>query len=122
MHGNSSTGDAIRTVSGSDFDSVVLEASGPVTVEFMSYSCGHCRAVESPLQQVALKVAQQQQICRVNVAAEPTLAAQYGVQGTPTLVMFLHGAEIAREEGPQPDVASLLQTVTLPFQDTYERS
>jgi len=116
MHGNTTTGDAIRTVSGDSFNSVVLQAAGPVTVEFMSYSCAHCRAVESALQQVALRVTPEQQICRVNVAQEPTLAAQYGVHGTPTLVAFMNGAEVGRVEGPPPDVASLLQAVTLPFQ------
>jgi len=38
------------------------------------------------------------------------------VHGTPTLVAFMNGAEVGRVEGPPPDVASLLQAVTLPFQ------
>ncbi|MBT3068307.1 co-chaperone YbbN [Rhodoferax sp. U11-2br] len=116
MHGKQATADAIRTVDGDAFDSVVLEAPGPVTVEFMSYSCAHCRAVESPLQQVALRVAPEQQICRVNVAEEPTLAQEYEVDVTPTLVTFMRGAEVGRVVGPEPDVASLLQAVTQPFQ------
>ena len=116
MHANKATGDAIRTVEGDAFDSVVLEAPGPVTVEFMSYSCAHCRAIESPLQQVALKVAPEQQICRVNVAEEPTLASDYEVHVTPTLVAFMRGAEVGRVEGPEPDIDSLLQAVTQPFQ------
>ena len=106
------TADSVRTVGGAAFDSAVLGAAGPVTVEFMSYSCAHCRANESALQQVAQAVAPQQQIVRVNVALEPALAAQYEVQGTPTLLMFLHGTEIARVEGPPPDAASLLRVVT----------
>ena len=109
--------DAVLTVGSGDFDSVVLGAAGPVTVEFMSYSCAHCRAIESALQQVAQQVAPQQQIYRVNVTQEPTLASQYGVEATPTLLMFLHGTEIGRIEGPPPRAADLLQAVTQAFQN-----
>jgi thioredoxin 1 len=106
----------VRTVGGSEFESVVLGAAGPVTVEFMSYSCAHCRALESALQQVAQAVALRQQICRVNVALEPALAAEYGVHGTPTLLMFLQGREVGRVEGPPPQAADLLRAVTKPFE------
>lgn len=115
MTGATVTEDTVRTVGSSEFDSAVLAAAGPVTVEFMAYSCGHCRALESPLQQVAQVVAPQQRIYRVNVATEPELAARYGVTVTPTLVMFLRGNEISRIEGPPPQVAGLLEAVTLPF-------
>ena len=116
MASNRVTGDGMQTVGSADFDSVVLGAAGPVTVEFMSYSCAHCRAIESALQEVAQAVAPQQQIVRVNIALEQELAAQYGVQGTPTLLMFLNGNEIARVEGPPPDAASLLRVVTQPYE------
>jgi thioredoxin 1 len=116
MQHNSEAGDAIRTVSGAVFGHVVLAASMPVVVEFMSYSCAHCRAVEAALQQVARSVAPQQLVCRVNVAQDPELAAQYSVQGTPTLVMFSDGEVVARVEGPPPDVQSLLQAVAQAFQ------
>jgi thioredoxin 1 len=115
MQGNTVAGDAIPTVSGSAFDSLVLAATGPVTVEFMSYSCMYCREMEAPLQQVAQQVGPGHKIYRVNIAQEPALAADYDVQGTPTLLSFMHGAEIARVEAPPPDANSLLQTISRPF-------
>jgi thioredoxin-like negative regulator of GroEL len=90
----------------------VLEAAGPVTVEFMSYSCAHCRAIEASLQQVAQALAANQQMVRVNVASEPALAARYGVHGTPTLVMFQNGEEVGRLEGPPPDADALLDAIS----------
>jgi thioredoxin 1 len=113
MHSDTRKGDAIRTLSASNFDSLVLAASGPVAVEFMSYSCAYCRGLESSLQQVAQRLGPQQPIYRVNVALEPTLATQYEVQGTPTLLLFRDGAEVGRLEGPPTDVDSLLQAVTV---------
>ena len=109
------TGSEVQTVDGASFERTVLQASGPVTVEFMSYSCAHCRVIEYPLGQVARAVGPQERIYRVNIALEPALAARYAVQGTPTLVMFRQGTEIARVEGPAPEQAALLQAVTEPF-------
>ena len=33
--------DQIQTVTGDEFNAVVLEAAGPIAVEFMSYGCPH---------------------------------------------------------------------------------
>ena len=45
--------DLIKTVTSSSFTRLVLEAEGPIAVEFMSYGCEHCRAIEPVLEQVA---------------------------------------------------------------------
>ena len=107
--------DGIRTVSSSTFTSLVLEGKGNIVVEFMSYGCAHCRVIEPLLQKVALKVTPEETIFRVNVAVEHELAARYEIGGTPTLVMFSHGREVGRTEGPRPTEASLLSAVTTPF-------
>ena len=109
-------GDAIRTVTSSTFASLVLAGKGPIAVEFMSYGCGHCRALEPILQQVATRVAAQVTLFRVNIAVEEDLAESYGINGTPTLIMFLNGKEVGRVDGPQPTVKSVLAAVTEPFQ------
>ena len=49
------------------------------------------------------------------VALDRELADAYEVQGTPTLVMFLNGAVVGREEGPSPDVSNLLAVVSQPY-------
>ncbi len=108
--------DAIRTLSSSTFSSLVLEGKGPIAVEFMSYGCAYCRALEPALQQVAQKVGANAQIFRVNIAVEEQLAADYGIDGTPTLVMFSNGQEVGRAEGPEPSVGRLLATITEPFE------
>ena len=107
--------DFVKQADGGNFDVLVLQADGPVVVEFMSYSCAHCRAVESTLQHVARQLGQGQPFFRVVVAQEADLAMRYGIEGTPTLVMFQHGAEVGRVEGPPTDAAGLLLAVTQPF-------
>ncbi|HXM59878.1 MAG TPA: thioredoxin family protein [Terriglobales bacterium] len=108
--------DIIRTVTGGTFSSLVLEAAGPIVVEFMSYGCVHCRAIEPVLEKVAETVKSKEKIFRVNTAVDEELADSYEIQGTPTLIMFLNGKEVGRVEGPQPTVSGVLTAVTQPFE------
>jgi thioredoxin-like negative regulator of GroEL len=106
----------IRTVTSATFKQWVLQGNGPIVVEFMSYGCVHCRAMEPILQQVAEMLKSKEEIFRVNTAVEPELSESYQVQGTPTLIMFLQGREVGRFEGPPPTVESVLAAVTQPFE------
>lgn len=108
--------DAIQSVTASTFAPLVLEGDGPIAVEFMSYGCAHCRVLEPILQQVAARVGSKERIFRVNIAVEESLAESYGINGTPTLIMFLNGREIRRVDGPHPDFGSVLAAVTQPFE------
>jgi len=108
--------DRIQSVTGSTFDALVLEGEGPIAVEFMSYGCAHCRLLEPVIQRVAEMIQPRQKIFRVNIAVEHELAEAYAIGGTPTLVMFLDGDEVARVEGPRPNDASVLEIVTRPFE------
>ena len=106
----------IRTVTSATFNQLVLEGNGPIVVEFMSYGCVHCRAMEPILQQVAEMLKSKEEIFRVNTAVEQELSESYQVQGTPTLIMFLQGREVGRFEGPPPTIESILAAVTQPFE------
>ena len=112
--------DSIGTVTGGTFPSLVLEGEGPIAVEFMSYGCAHCQALEPILQQVAEQVKSKEKIFRVNTAVEQELADSYAIQGTPTLIMFLNGGEVGRDEGPHPTVPTVLTAITQPFESRFE--
>ena len=112
--------EAIRTVTSETFGALVLDKKGPIAVEFMSYGCAHCRAIEPVLEQVAEIVKTQEKIFRVNIAIEQELAGSYQIQGTPSLIMFLDGNEVGRVEGPSPTVSSVLTAVTQPFESGAE--
>jgi thioredoxin len=107
--------DKIMTVTGDDFESLILNGAGPIAVEFMSYGCSYCRALEPVMQQVAEMVGSKGKVFRVNVGTEAELAAAYQIEATPTLVMFLEGAVVGKVEGPSPVVASVLTAITHPF-------
>jgi thioredoxin 1 len=108
--------DRIRTATASTFDRLVLKGEGPIVVEFMSYGCAHCGAIEPDLQQVAEMVESTEKIFRVNIAVDRGLADVYEIQGTPTLIMFMNGVVVGRDDGPNPDVSNLLALVRQPFE------
>ena len=111
-----STSGRMRMLTSASFDPLVLQGEGPIAVEFMSYGCAHCRAIEPILEQVAEMVKGKEKIFQVNVAVEQGLAESFKIQGTPTLVMFLNGQEAGRVEGAPPNVSSVLTAVTQPFE------
>jgi len=113
--GSTVAANRIQTLDSTSFGPMVLQAEGRIAVEFMSYGCGYCRAIEPLLQQVAENIAADETIFRVNIAADSDLASAYGISGTPTFIMFLSGRELGRAEGPSPDFASVRDAVTGPF-------
>lgn len=107
--------DNIGTVTQSTFTQLVLEGEGRIVVEFMSYGCGHYAPMEPVLQQVAEMVKSNAKSLRVNIAVERGLADSYHIVGTPTMIMFLNGNEIARVQGPKPAVSTVLTGITQAF-------
>jgi thioredoxin 1 len=113
--GAQDTVDELDTVSSGTFNAEVLEAPGPIAVEFMSYGCSFCREMEPVIQQVAEMVRSKERIVRINVGQDQDLADTYSVRSTPSFLMFLDGRLVGRIEGPSPTVASVLTAVTHPF-------
>src|SRR5665213_2114102 len=111
-----SSSDRIQTVTSNTFNSLIAEGAGPIAVEFMSYGCGHCRAIEPVLQKVAEMVKSKEKIFRVNTAVDQELADRYEISGTPTMIMFLDETVVGRVEGPSPEVASVLAAISQPYE------
>jgi thioredoxin 1 len=105
----------IKTVTSDTFEALVLQGQGAIVVEFMSYGCAHCRAIEPVLEKAAEMVKAKEQVFRVNVGIERALATSYEIGGTPTFVMFLDGQEVGRAEGPTPTLSGVVGALTQPF-------
>ncbi len=105
----------IHTISAASFQERVLDHHGPVAVEFMSYGCGHCRVLEPVIESVAQSLKATESVFRVNVALDEELASRYGIDGTPTLVMFRDSIEVGRSVGPEPTREALMTAMAGPF-------
>lgn len=80
------------------FEREVLQAAGPVLVEFALEGCPPCRAIAPALEALATKL----KVVRVDVAKAPLAAARYRVLGVPTLVVVKGGQEVMRAVGALP--------------------
>lgn len=86
-------------VTDADFDQKVLKASTPVVVDFWAPWCGPCRQVAPILDELAGEYAEKVSIVKVNTDDNQQYAAQLGIQGIPTLIIFKDGQEVDRMVG-----------------------
>jgi thioredoxin 1 len=78
-------------------------ASGVTLVDFWAPWCGPCQMQIPILGKVAEMIGNRATIAKVNVDESPAPAAEYGVRGIPTLILFKNGKEIQRFVGVQQE-------------------
>ena len=81
------------------FDENVLNAKGPVLVDFWASWCGPCLMLSPIIETLADELDGEIVIGKVNVDEESDLAARYQVLSIPTLILFQDGEEIRRYTG-----------------------
>jgi thioredoxin 1 len=81
----------IVTLTGSNFDDEIKRAATPILVDFWAEWCGPCRMVAPVLEKLAEEYAGKARVGKVNVDEHTGLAAKFGVQSIPTLLLFKGG-------------------------------
>ncbi len=80
----------------------VAAQDAPVLIDFWAPWCGPCRMQGPILDEVAEGAGAKAIVAKVNVDDEPSLAAQFGVQSIPTIVILKGGQIQKRMVGLQP--------------------
>ncbi|MHB8521949.1 MAG: thioredoxin [Limisphaerales bacterium] len=75
----------------SNFESEVLHANQTVLVDFWADWCGPCKMLAPVLDEIAVEQTGRVKVAKVNVDANPALAARFGIQSIPTLLYFAGG-------------------------------
>jgi thioredoxin 2 len=82
-----------------------ITASVPVVVDYWAAWCGPCRMISPVLEDLAKRHAGHLKVVKVDVDANPALAAEAGAQSIPLLVVMLEGQERDRIVGALPRTA-----------------
>lgn len=88
-------------VTSANFDQEVMQADTPVLLKFWAPWCGPCKMMAPVVDEVAEEKSGELKVVSINVDDAQDIAAEQGVRGVPTVVMFKNGAKVASLVGAQ---------------------
>jgi len=91
--------DNIVYVSDDTFEQEVLNAEGPVLVDFWADWCGPCKMIAPILDEISSEYDGKVRIAKLNIDENPGTPPKYGIRGIPTLMLFKGGNVEATKVG-----------------------
>lgn len=100
-------------VTDTNFTREVAQSPLPVLLDMWAAWCGPCRMIAPVIEQLAAELGGRVRVGKLNVDENPQVAARFGVQSIPTLLVIKDGKEVDRLVGVQPKQEILRRLQTL---------
>lgn len=91
--------DKIKNITDASFEADVINAAGPVLVDYWAEWCGPCKMIAPMLEQIAADYEGKVTIAKLNIDDNQESPTKYGVRGIPTLMLFSQGVVQATKIG-----------------------
>ena len=105
----------VQEITAAQFDEEVLAATTPVVLDFFSTECPPCEALAPKFDAVAEQLEGKVRFLKIFRQGNRELASRLGVSGSPTLLFFKAGLEVAPrmsgEEIPRSGIKATAQAM-----------
>ncbi|WP_251358678.1 thioredoxin TrxA [Kangiella sp. TOML190] len=91
--------DKIVYLSDASFDAEVLNAEGPVLVDYWAEWCGPCKMIAPILDEIAKEYEGKVKVAKLNIDENNETPPKFGIRGIPTLMLFKSGQVEATKVG-----------------------
>jgi thioredoxin 1 len=91
--------ESVRATSDTNFEKDVLQAKGPVLVDFWASWCQPCKMISPIVDEIAKEYAGRLHVFKVNVDENTETPAKFKIRGIPTLLVFVDGNVAATQVG-----------------------
>jgi thioredoxin 2 len=81
------------------FERHLAKSDVPLVIDLWAEWCGPCKAMAPEFEKAAGMIEPEARLVKVNVDQEPAVAQRFQVRSIATLVLALHGRELARTAG-----------------------
>ena len=93
-----------KTITDASFTTDVLEADGPVLVDFWAPWCGPCKQIAPSLEAISQENSAIA-ITKMDIDENPDFPGKFGVRGVPTMMIFKDGEVLSTAVGARPKTA-----------------